>query len=371
MIKLTVPDIGQEELDEVKKVFDSKYLVQGNKVEEFENQIKGYLNVKNAIAVSSGTAALHLAVLAMEVKAGQEVIVPNFTFPATSNVVEIVGATTKFVDITLDGLCIDVEKIESMITDKTKVIIPVHEFGQSADMNKIMNLAKKYNLKIIEDAACALGAEYRGEKVGTIGDIGCYSLHPRKAITTGEGGIVVTNNDELAEKIRILRNHGLSYVQGKPNFVTAGLNYRMTNIQGAIATVQMKKLEAINHKRIEIAKQYNELLKNVNGITLPEEKSYGKHVWQTYHILLNKKYNRDKLIEKLNRKDIETNFGAYAVHRETYYMDKYKYSDYEFFNSIYAHKYGMALPMYGGLKHNEISYICNNLKKVLGGHNNG
>lgn len=365
MIKLTVPYIGQEELDEVKKVFDSKYLVQGDKIEEFENQIKEYLNVKHAIAVSSGTAALHLALLAMEVKAGDEVIVPDFTFPATSNVVEIVGATTKFVDITLDSLCIDAEKIESMITNKTKVIIPVHEFGQSADMDKIMNLAKKYNLKVVEDAACALGAEYKGEKVGTIGDIGCFSLHPRKAITTGEGGIVVTSNDELAERIRIFRNHGFSYIDGKPKFVAAGLNYRMTNIQGAIATVQMKKLEAINDKKVELAKKYNELLKNVNGITLPVEKSYGKHVWQTYHIVLNEKINRDKLIEILKKEGIETNLGAYAVHEEPYYRIKYNYKDYNYKNSIFVNRNGLALPLHFKLKDEDIAEIVQNIKSIL------
>lgn len=367
MIKLAVPDIGQEELDEVKKVFDSKYLVQGEKVDEFENQIKEYLNVKHAIAVSSGTAALHLALLALEVKTGDEVIVPDFTFPATSNVVEIVGATSKLVDINLDSLCIDTDKIENMITDKTKFIIPVQEFGQSSDMNKIMELAKKYNLKVIEDAACALGAEYKGKKVGTIGDIGCFSLHPRKAITTGEGGIVVTNNDEYAEKIRILRNHGLSYINGKPQFVMAGFNYRMTNIQGAIGVVQMKKLEKINKKRIEIADKYNELLRNIEHITLPVEKSYGKHVWQTYHILLDEKIDRDELIKILKEKGIETNFGAYAVHEEPYYKEKYEYRNCDFYNSIYAHNHGVALPVHKNISINEINYIVSELEKTLNG----
>lgn len=365
MIKLAVPYIGQEELDEVKKVFDSKYLVQGEKVEEFENQIKEYLNVKHVIAVSSGTAALHLALLALEVKVGDEVIVPDFTFPATSNVVEIVGATTKFVDIKLESLCIDTDKIENMITDKTKVIMPVQEFGQSSDMDKILELAKKYNLKVIEDAACALGAEYKGRKVGTIGDIGCFSLHPRKAITTGEGGIVVTNNDEYAEKIRILRNHGLSYVDGKPKFVTAGLNYRMTNIQGAIGIAQMKKIEKINKSRIEIARQYNELLKNIEGITLPCEKSYGKHVWQTYHIILDEKYDRDEIIKKLKDNGIETNFGAYAVHEQPYYKAKYAQNDYEFNNSIYAHRNGLALPLHNELSDGNMEYIVAELDKLL------
>lgn len=365
MIKLSVPDIGQEELDEIKKVFDSKYLVQGDKVEEFEYKVKEYLNVKHAIAVSSGTAALHLALISIEVKSGDEIIVPDFTFPATSNVVEVVGATTKFIDIKLDSLCMDVDKIENMITERTKAIIPVQEFGQSADMDKIMKLAKKYNLKVIEDAACALGTEYKGKKIGTIGDVGCFSLHPRKAITTGEGGIVVTNNDELAEKIRVLRNHGLNYVDGKAKFVTAGLNYRMTNIQGAIGIVQMKKLESLNQKRIELSKQYNKLLKDVNGITLPEEKTYGKHVWQTYHILLDKKYNRDEIIKKLRISGIETNFGAYAVHEQPYYKGKYSYDDCEFSNSIFAHKYGIALPLHNKISMEEMKYIIRELEKYL------
>lgn len=365
MIKLASPDIGEEELDEIKKVFNSKYLVQGDKVEEFENQLKEYLNAKYCFAVSSGTAALHLALLAIGIKADDEVIVPDFTFPATANVVEIVGAITKFVDIKLDSLCIDTDKIENAITDKTKAIIPVHEFGQSADMDKIVTIAKKYNLKIIEDAACALGAEYKGKKVGTIGDIGCFSLHPRKAITTGEGGIVVTNNSKLAENIRILRNHGLNYKNGKISFVEAGLNYRMTNIQGAIGTVQMKKLELINERRIELANKYNNFLKNVKFITLPEEKSYEKHVWQTYHILLDKRIDRDKLIIELKDKGIETNFGAYAVHEEPYYKEKYGYKNCQFYNSVYAHKHGIALPLHNNIFSKEIIYIVSELEKIL------
>lgn len=366
MIKLSLPNIGNEELEEVKKVFDSKFLVQGNKVKEFENMIEEYLNVKHAIAVSSGTAALHLAVLALDIKAGDEVIVPDFTFPATANVVENVGATTKLVDIKLDSLCIDTDKIEALITDKTKAIIPVHEFGQSCDMHKIMELAKKYNLKVVEDAACALGAEYKEKKVGTIGDIGCFSFHPRKAITTGEGGVLVTNNDEFAEKIKILRNHGISYVDGNPKFVAAGLNYRMTNIQGAIGVVQMNKLEKINLERIEKVKIYNEHLKNIDGIYLPEEKNYSKHIWQSYHILLDEKIDRNMLIKKLFENGIESNFGAYAVHDEPYYKLKYSGENLNCKNSSYASKCGLVLPLYDQLKEHEIIYVCNKLKKLIG-----
>lgn len=365
MIKLTVPDIGVEELEEIKKVFDSKYLVHGDKVQEFEEKIRAYLNVKYAFAVSSGTAALHLAMVALDIKQDDEVIVPDFTFPATSNVVEIVGATTRFVDIELDSLCIDTSRIESQITSRTKAIIPVHEFGQACDMHRILEIAKIHNLKIVEDAACALGTEYMGKKVGTIGDIGCFSLHPRKAITTGEGGIIVTNNDELAEKILLLRNHGLSYIKGKPQFTIPGFNYRMTNIQGAIGVAQFEKLETINKKRAKISKQYREVLSGISGITLPAEKAYGKHVWQTYHIMLDRKLNRDNIINDLKLRGIETNFGAYSVHEQPYYKKKYEYDDNEYPNSIYAHRSGIALPLFKNLSYDDIKLISFELERIL------
>lgn len=367
MIKLAVPDIGEEELNEVKKVFDSKYLVQGDKVEEFESLIKDYLKVKYAFAVTSGTAALHLALIALDIKQGDEVIIPDFTFPATSNVVEIVGASSKFVDIKLSDFCIDSDLIERKITTNTKAIIPVHEFGQSCDMNKIMKIAKRHNLKIIEDAACALGAEYKNFKVGTIGDIGCFSLHPRKAITTGEGGILTTNNDELAKKIILLRNHGLTYINGKAQFVIPGYNYRMTNIQGAIGIVQMKKLHAINEARKSIALKYNEMLSEIPNIILPKEKTYNTHVWQTYQILLDKKYNRDQIIGKLRDKGIETNYGAYSVHNQPYYKEKYNYSDLDYQNATFSFEHGLVLPLHNFLTDNDLVYITCELERSLNG----
>ena len=214
MIKLSMPDIGLDEFEQIKEVLDSGYLVQGDKVDEFENLVKDYLKAKHVIAVSSGTAALHLALLALDIKAGDEVIIPDFTFPATANVIELVGATPVFVDIDLDSFCIDTKKIEEKISSRTKAIMPVQEFGQSSDMSKTLEIAERYNLKVVEDAACAFGSEYGEKKIGTIGDIGCFSLHPRKAITTGEGGLLTTNSDEYAEKLRILRNHGIKNING-------------------------------------------------------------------------------------------------------------------------------------------------------------
>lgn len=363
MIKLCIPSVGEEDVQAIREVIESKNLVQGKKVLEFEKRICDYLKVKNAIAVSSGTAALHLALMALEISSGDEVIIPDFTFPATANVVEVIGGITKFVDIDLDSLCIDTSKIEEQITDKTKVIIPVQEFGQSADMEKIITIAKKYNLKVIEDAACALGAEYKRNMVGTIGDIGCFSLHPRKAITTGEGGIVVTNDDELAEKIRVLRNHGIKYEDGKAQFVLPGLNYRMTDIQGAMALVQMNKLKDINKKRQELAFEYSTLLSKVEKVRIPVEMKNCKHIWQTYHIILDEKIDRDKFICKLKEEGIETNFGAHAVHCQKYYIEKYEYSGYE--NAVKAYKQGVALPLHDRLDKESIKFIVDKIISVI------
>lgn len=370
MIKLAVPDIDESELEEVKKVFESKFLVQGDKVEELENLICKYLNVKYAIAVSSGTAALHLALLALNINHSDEIIVPDFTFPATANVVEAVGASVKLVDIKKSDFCIDESLIEKNITEKTKVIIPVQEFGNSCDMDKIMEIAEKYNLKVIEDAACALGAEYKGKKVGTIGDIGCFSLHPRKAITTGEGGIIVTNDDDIAKKIKILRNHGLDVVDGKTMFTMAGLNYRITNIQGAIGVAQFKKLEKLNDSRREIVNKYNEILNSVKGITIPKESHGVKHIWQTYHVILDDFIDRDLVIKKMKDKGIETNFGAYSVHMQPYYKEKYNLNSSYFSNSQKCYASGLALPLHSMLKDEDIKYIKETLEEVINGFYN-
>lgn len=365
MIKLAVPHLDESEFEEIKKVLDSKYLVQGSKVNELEQLMSEYLGVKHAVAVSSGTAALHLALLALEIRNGDEVIAPDFTFPATTNAVEVAGGNVKLVDIKKEDFCINEDLIEENITEKTKAIMVVQEFGNCADMDKIISIAEKYNLKVIEDAACALGAEYKNKKVGTIGDIGCFSLHPRKAITTGEGGIIVTNDDTLAERVRIIRNHGLNYVDGKPLFVDAGLNYRMTDIQGAMGVAQFKKLNMLNESRENIALMYNDYLKDIKNITLPTSISDVKHIWQTYHILLNNNIDRDEVIKKLRENGIETNFGAYSVHMQPYYKEKYNLEDDKFINSKESYLSGIALPLHFELKEEDIKYIKETLERVL------
>ncbi len=367
MIKLAKPYISYKAIEKAVEVLRSGNLVQGKHVDKFESALRDYLNVKNAIVVSSGTAALHLALLALEIKKGDEVIVPAFTFPATANVVELVGAKPVFVDINLSDFCIDTSKIEEVITKKTKAIIPVHEFGQAAKMDDITRIAKQYKLKIIEDAACALGTEFENQKAGTFGELGCFSFHPRKAITTGEGGVVVTNDNELAQKVRVLCNHGISYKDGKVDFIAAGLNYRMTDFQAVLGIGQLKDIGDIIIQRIETANKYNNKLKEVNWIKTPHVYEKRKMVYQTYHVLLDDDKDRDKLVDYLKSKEIETNLGAQALPCLTYYRNKYKLKESELSNAVKAYRKGLALPMGDHITTEDITYISSTLEVMFSG----
>ncbi|MBK7854503.1 MAG: DegT/DnrJ/EryC1/StrS family aminotransferase [Bacteroidetes bacterium] len=242
-IPLMQPGINDSDIEAVANVLRSGMLVQGKSSLEFEKEIADYLGCKHAILVSNGTASLHLALIALGIQEGDEVIVPAFSYVATANVVELVGATPIFVDVSIDDFNIEVSQIEKCITPRTKAIMPVHEFGIAANMDEIIEIAKKHNLKIIEDAACALGAKYNGKFVGTLSDIGSFSLHPRKSITSGEGGIITTDDDTIADKIKLLRNHGQRTVDGEMIFEEAGFNYRLTDFQAALAHSQFKRME--------------------------------------------------------------------------------------------------------------------------------
>ena len=360
MIKLAKPYIPEESIRYVTEVLRSGNLVQGKFVQDLEQELQQYLGVKNALLVANGTAALHLALVALGVCAGDEVIVPAFTFPATANVVELVGAKTVLVDVRLDDFCIDVDLIEKAITSKTKAIIPVHEFGQPAQMEAIMDIARKYDLHVIEDAACALGAEYKGVKIGSFGVFGCFSLHPRKAITSGEGGIVVTNNDELAEKIRTLRNHGIYSHDGCTDFIAAGFNYRLTDFQAAMCLPQFRVLDQLINKRISQASLYRSGLE-FSGIILPKEFKERKTTFQTYHILLDSYEKRNHLITYLKENGIETNYGAQALNTLSYYSRKYSYKKADCPNAVIANQRGLALPLGEHLTDDEISYVISKL----------
>jgi perosamine synthetase len=365
-IPLMSPDIQDSDIQAVTEVLRSGMLVQGIFVEKLEKTLASYLNVKHAVAVSNGTASLHVALIALGVGQGDEVIVPALSYIATGNVVELVGATPVFVDVSPGSFNIDAKQIENKITDKTKCIIPVHEFGLACDIGEVMKIAKKYSLKVIEDAACALGATYNGEYTGTFGEAGSFSFHPRKAITGGEGGLLITNDDALAEKFRILRNHGISMQNGKMKFVAPGFNYRLTDFQAAMILSQFKRLEQILAYKNKLASVYLQELKLTKNIILPTTPEGRRHTWQSFHLLLEDDIIRDHLIERLKEAGIGTNYGAQCIPYQQYFQEKYQLDCLKLFpNALRAFKQGLVLPLYEKLTFEDIKKVAITIKKIV------
>jgi perosamine synthetase len=244
-IRLSKPYIGDkaEVMAMLSEMLDSGFLTQGKHVWQLEKAVAGYLGAGHAVAVSSGTAALHIALVSLGIRPHDEVIVPAYTFPATANVVELIGAKPVFVDVETDTYNMDTKKLESAITSKTRAIMPVHLFGNPADMEAIMAIAAKKKIPVVEDAAGAIGSEYKRKKCGTIGRIGCFSFHPRKVVATAEGGMLVTDDANLAAKARMLRNHGIESTPAGIDFAAAGFNYRMNELEAALGCVQMKEIK--------------------------------------------------------------------------------------------------------------------------------
>ena len=294
-VSIASPVIEEEEINAVIEVMKSGMIAQGPKVIEFEDEFAKYVGAKYGIATNSGTSALHVALLAAGIGEGDEVITTPFTFAATGNSILYTGARPVFVDIDPETFTIDPSKIEEAITDKTKAIMPVQLYGQSADMDAIMKIAKEHDLIVIEDAAQAHGAEYNGVKVGNLGDMACFSFYPTKNMTTSEGGMITTNNEEFAENAKIYRAHGSAT---KYHHDVLGYNFRMTDIGAAIGIEQLKKLESFNDKRIENAKYLNEALADCDLIETPVVKDGYKHVYHQYTIKV-KDGKRDELSDYL------------------------------------------------------------------------
>jgi perosamine synthetase len=378
-IPITKPFFGEEEKRAILEPLESGWVVQGPKVREFERLFEDFQDCKHAVATTSATTALHLALLCLGMEKGDEVIVPAFTHPATANVVRYVGARPVFVDIKLQDFNIDPLEIEKKATRKTKAIIPVHLFGFPADMDPVVDVAKDSGLKVIEDAACAHGAEYKGRKVGAIGDCGAFSFHPRKAITTGEGGMLTTNNEEIAAVARILRSHGESISDELrhnadeviyPDFVTLGFNYRMTDIQAAVGVEQMKKLSYILEEKRRIAHQYNELLSQLERdeyLVLPHPMDGFVHSYQSYVILLNDrmKGKRGRLSNELQKRGIATRKGTYHVPGTKLYREAFGFKKGDFPNSETADERSLVLPIYAGMEEGEVNYVVDNLRDLI------
>ncbi len=316
MINIAKPIISDEEIEAVTEVLKSGILAQGSKVEQFQNEFAEYVEAKYGIATSSGTTALHTALVAAGVGKGDEVITTPFTFAATSNSILYSDAKPIYADINPKTFNLDPEKIEEKITDKTKAIMPVHLYGQPADMDPILEIAEKHDLIVIEDAAQAHGSTYKNKKIGSIGDLGCFSFYPTKNMTTGEGGMVTTNDEELEEKSSMVRAHGESkrYEQS-----LLGYNYRMTDIAASIGLVQLKHIDEFNTKRNENAEYLSEGLEDVKGITTPIVDDNVTHVFHQYTIRVSK--DRDKFRQFLTDNQIGTGVHyPIVLYNQPYYQ---------------------------------------------------
>jgi len=362
------PEIGEEELKNVVEAVRSGWISsKGRFIEEFENLFAKYVSVKYGVATSNGTTALHLALVALDIKPHDEVIVPDLTFAATINAVLYVGAKPIIVDIDPSYWCLSPDKVREAITSRTKAIIPVHLYGHPCDMDAIMEIAERYGLYIIEDAAEAHGAEYKGRRVGSFGHVACFSFYGNKVITTGEGGMCLTNDEGLAEKMRILRDHGMDPRKRYWHDVI-GFNYRMTNLQAALGVAQLSKIEKFIERKRRIAKLYAEELSSIEGIILHPEMPWAKCVYWLYSILVDDMklgVSRDELAERLGGYGIETRNFFYPLHEMPPYK---KYANLLYPVSSDISSRGLNLPSSVKLSEEDITYITQRIKEVLKKH---
>lgn len=365
-VPLCRPPVDGNDVHAVLRVLESGMLVQGSHVRELEDRVAHLVGVRHAIALSSGTATLHLALLSLGVGPGDEVVIPAFSHVATANVVELTGARPVFVDIEPESFNIDPEKIAASLTGKTKVIMPVHEFGRPAAREAIQIIAEENNLAIVEDAACALGSCWHDGKVGAWGIASSFSLHPRKVITSGEGGILTTDDDDLAAFYRAMRNHGMDEREDKPTFMVAGFNYRMTDIQAALATGQLKRLESIINRRAIMAERYKRELTG-HCFRKPEAPESGRTNWQSYHIVLDGGVQQAHFLSFLAEREIGANYGAQCIPVQPFYRDKYGYAEADFPEAYRAFTQGVVLPLFDTMTEDQQSFVIetvNNYRSI-------
>jgi len=366
MIPYSHQSIDGNDIEEVVKVLKSDWLTQGPRVLEFEKALAKYCGAKYAVAVSSGTAALHLAYLTAELKKGDEIITTPNTFIATTNMLLAVGAKPIFADIRLDTYNIDESRIEKLVTKKTKAIVPVHFAGHPCEMDTILKIARKHELLVIEDACHALGAKYKGKKIGGLpSDMTIFSFHPVKAITTGEGGAIVTNNENYYQKLLSLRSHGIKKDKDGFNVMTElGYNYRMTDIQAALGLSQLKKISKFLTTRHQIARQYQKELENIKDIVLPQELKNNYSGWHIYVVRTKDDRKRDNLMQYLKKNNIGVNFHYPAVCSHPYYRQT-GYKNLKLENEEEYQKSCITLPSHPQLSRDNLYYICSKLKRFF------
>jgi len=359
-VQLANPYLGEADAKAVYEVVRSGRLSQGPRVEEFEERFAEYIGAKQAVAVFNGTAALHLALAAIGVDQGDEVLVPSFSFVSTANVVLFQKAKPVFCDIRPDTYNLDPDEIEGKMTTRTKAIMPVHYAGQVADMKPIMEIAEKRGISVIEDAAEAHGSTYDGRKAGTLGDAGCFSFYPNKNMTTGEGGMITTDDDDLAERLRMMRSHGQDR---RYHHILLGYNYRMTELQAALGIVQLGRLEESIENRIEIADRYSEELSSLRGVETPTVRKGDRHTYMLYTLRVPR---RDRIRAYLEEKGVETRIAFPPIHLQPLYKELYGYRGGELPVTEEAGDSVLSIPIYFGLEEEKQDYVVNHLREALG-----
>jgi len=375
-IHIALPSLGDDEWQATKAVFDSGWLTQGPRVAEFEKLFAERHQVKHALATTSCTTALHLVLAALGVGAGDEVLVPAFTWVATANVVLYCGATPVLVDVDPVTFNICPKDVAKKLTPKTKAIIPVHLFGLCADMDAIKAVLPP-NVAIVEDAACAAGATYKGTPAGGLGTAGAFSFHPRKSITTGEGGMITTNDTALFERMDKLRNHGAEISEEQrhngprpyllPEFNLLGYNYRMTDLQGAVGVVQMGKLDRLIAERREWAAYYRDQLSDIAWLRLPQEPAGGAHAWQAFVCGVDETQApmpRNQMMEILQSKGIATRPGTHAVHMLGYYAENFGLKPEDFPGAQWCDAQTMAIPLHNRMVRDDYDRVIAALRAI-------
>ncbi len=367
-------DYNQKEINAVLKVLRRRWLTMGERVEEFENKFAEFLKTRYAVALSSGTAALHLALKSLGIKEGDEVLVPVITFVASANAVLYCGAKPVFVDSTsLEDFNISITDLEKKTSSKTRGIVVVHYGGFLADMEKINRLAKKYDLFVIEDSAHSIGTKYGSKMAGTFGDAGCYSFFSNKNLATGEGGMIVTNNQKLARKIRLLRTHGMTRPTwerfGSNSFgydiIELGYNYRMTEISAVLGMEQLKKLGSNNLKRRHLSKMYIQNINGIKGIFIPFQNYPRGSSHHLFPVLLDKNIERDEFMRKLKQKGIQTSIHYQPLHKFSYYRKNFPQKSGTLSISEEIGKREVSLPLHPRMSEDDVVFICQQIKKIL------
>ena len=364
-LRLTRPAVGSEELTEVEKVMATGNLTQGPAVAEFESMVASYVGVRHAFATTSATTAMHLALEALGVGHGDDVIVPAFTFPATANVVVQAGARPVLAEVDLDTFAVTPETVEAAVTPNTRAVIPVDPFGYPADMAGIVEQAQRKDIRVIEDAACAIGASRDGTMSGAFPDVGCFSFHPRKVITTGEGGMITTNDDALTEQIALLRNHGGRRAGDRQRFEAAGFNYRMSDIQGAMGIAQVRKLPRLLQRRRDLAAITTKLLSDVPGVRSPVAEDGTDPTYQSYVVLLDTAYDRDSVINAMHGHGVQSVIGTYGLHLEPYFQRTLEVTADSFPVATMVANQSLTLPLFPDMEDTDPERVVTTLAAAL------